>query len=381
MTNLNGLLRVLGKRAARVGRAIGLARGRREKIESRRGSREPAPRRAARLDRPSRSCDDLESVVSAMLAQERYALLVRPQLVGNLSETELEQARESLLRHMAIVPTGKVTLGEFDEELLAQFADDDPANHQAVVPVEGFFLDRYPITNGQYHEFVAGGGYAEMSIWDARVWPAVLDFVDTTGQPGPKFWIDGCYAEGEEDHPVVGVSYYEAAAFARWVGKRLPTEPEWVKAACWPVPTGPNEHLQRKFPWGDTMDRGRCNLWSGSTNGTSPVFEFAGGASVGGIHQLIGNVWEWTSGNYGSIGLAGRNLTLPTPMKSIRGGAFDTYFDVQATCQFQSGESPVARKHNIGFRCALGLCDVDTSILHPPSMQPAESSHASEVAP
>jgi iron(II)-dependent oxidoreductase len=79
---------------------------------------------------------------------------------------------------------------------------------------------------------------------------------------------------------------------------------------------------------------------------------------VGGVQQLIGNVWEWTSSTFGNWEPAGRKIETTMPLKSVRGGAFDTYFDMQAQCQFQSGESPLARKHNIGFRCALGFCDV-----------------------
>jgi hypothetical protein len=79
---------------------------------------------------------------------------------------------------------------------------------------------------------------------------------------------------------------------------------------------------------------------------------------VGGALQLIGNVWEWTSGHFSTGAYARRDLILPTPMRSVRGGAFDTYFENQATCQFQSGDDPVARKHNIGFRCAVSMCDL-----------------------
>ena len=78
---------------------------------------------------------------------------------------------------------------------------------------------------------------------------------------------------------------------------------------------------------------------------------------MGGIRQLIGNVWEWTSTNFGAGALHGGDFSLPTPMKSLRGGAFDTYFENQASCHFQSGEKPVARKHNVGFRCAVSMCD------------------------
>jgi iron(II)-dependent oxidoreductase len=88
------------------------------------------------------------------------------------------------------------------------------------------------------------------------------------------------------------------------------------------------------------------------------VEEFSTGVSVGGVYQLIGNVWEWTRADFGSFRPNGEELVLEDSMKSIRGGAFDTYFDNQATCQFQSGEQPLARKPNIGFRCAVGVCDL-----------------------
>ena len=73
---------------------------------------------------------------------------------------------------------------------------------------------------------------------------------------------------------------------------------------------------------------------------------------------MIGNVWEWMRGGFPLIDAGEGQWIFETPMKSIRGGAFDTYFDSQATCQFQSGEAAIARKHNIGFRCAVGVCDL-----------------------
>jgi iron(II)-dependent oxidoreductase len=294
---------------------------------------------------------DVGSLVEGMLAQGRYALLLRRQLVSNLTPEQSQAAREALERGMSLVPEGNVTLGTADE-------DDEEASHTVVWRVGGLFLDRYPVTNRQYRQFLAGGGYEQMAIWDPQIWPAMLEFVDATGCPGPRYWQNGRYATGEDEHPVVGLSWYEAAAYARWVGKRLPSEAEWVKAAAWPVPITDTRQSQRKFPWGNTMDRQRCNLWGSGPGRTVPVTDFSSGVSVGGAYQLIGNVWEWTTGNFGAGDCAGRDLTLPVPMKSIHGGAFDTYFEHQATCQFQSGESPLSRKHNIGFRCALGLCDI-----------------------
>lgn len=299
--------------------------------------------------------NDMDSLVEGMLARDRYALLLRRQLVSNLTSEQFQRAREALENQMALVPSGEVSLAPPGGD--EPSSDDDEASN-GVRRVEAMFLDRYPISNRQYLQFVEAGGYEQMSIWDPQIWTAVFDFVDATGTPGPRFWRQGRYPRGEDDLPVVGVSWYEAAAFARWVGKRLPTEAEWVKAGSWPVPLSDKKQWQRKFPWGDTMDRERCNLWGSGPGKVVAVGEFSSGVSVGGVYQLIGNVWEWTSGNFGSAEGASQDLLLPVPMKSIRGGAFDTYFENQATCHFQSGENPLARKHNIGFRCALSLCDV-----------------------
>jgi iron(II)-dependent oxidoreductase len=106
------------------------------------------------------------------------------------------------------------------------------------------------------------------------------------------------------------------------------------------------------------MDRRLVNLWGNGVNDTVSVTASPGSASVGGAQQLVGNAWEWTSSTFGNWEPIGRKIETTMPLKAIRGGAYDTYFDTQASCQFQSGETPLARKHNIGFRCALGFCDV-----------------------
>lgn len=163
------------------------------------------------------------------------------------------------------------------------------------------------------------------------------------------------------------------------MGKRLPTDAEWVKAGSWPVPLSDERQWQRKFPWGDTMDRDRCNLWGSGRGGVAAVTDYASGVSVGGVYQLIGNVWEWTTGDFGAE--ESEDLSLPTPMKSIRGGAFDTYFENQATCQFVSGENPLARRHNIGFRCALGVCDVAPHIQRAPDDDAREPDEEGPASP
>ncbi len=322
-------------------------------------TRTPRPAKPAVRPAPA-DPNDPNALVGEMLAQGRYALLLRPQIAGNLSQSQVRRVLAALNENMALVPEGDVVLspvGEpFDPYHLEVGEGALPAGRK--VQVAPVFLGRYPVTNRQFYEFVAGGGYEQVALWDASVWTAVLAMTDRTGKPGPRYWIGGIYAEGEEDHPVVGVSWYEAAAFARWAGKRLPSDAEWVKAGAWPMPTGGTTHGQRRYPWGDTIDRGKANLWGSGPEQVASVREFAGGVSVGGVYQLIGNVWEWTGGNFRGVDGPDGRLVPAEPMKSLRGGAFDTYFDNQATCQFQSGDSPLRRKHNIGFRCAVGVCDL-----------------------
>ncbi|HEV3418536.1 MAG TPA: formylglycine-generating enzyme family protein [Pirellulales bacterium] len=312
--------------------------------------------------------ENLSSLVEQMLADGRFALLLRPQIAGNLAPEMLAAAQADLDRQMALVPDGEVQLEPNRLSAAAELDVAEEALERVTIHVAATFLDRTPVTNRQFQAFVSAGGYEQMAIWDPVIWPAMLDFVDSTRRPGPRYWIDGRCSPGKEDHPVIGICWYEAAAYARWIGRRLPTDAEWVKAASWPVSISPNTYVQRKYPWGNTMERQRANLWGSGPGGTAPVNEFASGVSVGGAYQLIGNVWEWTADNFLWIVAASENNTNQPLLKTIRGGAFDTYFDNQATSQFASGESPLGRKHNIGFRCALGICDLSVTVAEPAAL-------------
>jgi iron(II)-dependent oxidoreductase len=306
--------------------------------------------------RPVRRSTKGGSLVEQMISLGRAALLLRPQIASGLSASDMAAAEAALDDDMAIVPQGPVAV----RGRCYDGSDDESTSSKAerLVQVDGFFLDRFLVSNQLYQLFVEEGGYEQMSLWDESIWPAVLSFVDKTGNPGPRYWENGRYPRGKEDHPVVGVSWYEASAYARWAGKRLPTDPEWVKSGTWPIFAESNKPVQRKFPWGDAMDRRRVNLWGSGHDATVSVYSQPDSAGVNGVQQLVGNVWEWTSSTFGAWEPANRKIETYLPLKSIRGGAFDTYFDAQAQCQFQSGEAPLARKHNIGFRCALGFCDV-----------------------
>lgn len=299
-------------------------------------------------------CADL---AERMLSADRAALLLRPQMTDYLEPLGLAAARDRLLETTARVPMGRVRLDRWwiDEDNIATNLPRD------TIVVDTIFMHRCAVTNQQYQAFVDEGGYEQRSLWHASVWPRVRSFVDESGKAGPHYWRNGSHERDIAEHPVVGVSWFEADAYARWIGMRLPSDAEWVRSACCPLETG-SGLLQRKYPWGDAFDRRNANLWGSGLRQTTPVSDYEPGDSAFGLRQLVGNVWEWTASDVSLWG-CGRELELDEPLKSLRGGSFDAYFETQATCQVRSGDNPLARKHNIGFRCAVNACDVNHEVI------------------
>ncbi|NIL98017.1 MAG: SUMF1/EgtB/PvdO family nonheme iron enzyme [Planctomycetales bacterium] len=318
---------------------------------------------AAEGEQEEQSPDDLlvDQLVEQSLRQHRSSVLLQPQVAAELSDDQLARAVRHFNESASIIPRGAVMVAERVGEVgggeVAR--GEDGATPSRRQDVEAFFLDRYSVTNQHFQDFVDAGGYEQMEYWPTEIWPELLDFVDQTGQPGPRFWKEGTYPQGKANHPVVGVSWYEAVAYATWAGRRLPTDAEWLKAASWPVEVDAGQLSARRYPWGDVLDRGQANVWSADVGDTSQVDTFPDGVSASGLYQLAGNVWEWTVDDAGELVetamIAGRNLILSGPMKIIRGGAFDTYFENHASCEFRSVARPTDRKHNIGFRCAVGV--------------------------
>ena len=302
------------------------------------------------------------ALVDDLLGTGRYALLLRPAMKEHLSQSHVIRAIRQLDEAMSLVPAGRVLLGPLAELVAASCgaAESDPkAFERNLLHVDPVYLDRFAVSNQDFQLFVDAGGYERLEYWHEEALPALLDFVDETGQPGPRFWANGHFLPGEQSLPVVGVSWYEAWAYARWVGKRLPTDAEWTKAGAWPVEASPGRIAQRRYPWGESFDLRRANLWASARREPGNVDEFPAGVSVGGVYQLVGNVWEWTDSLL--CATADRSYHVPETYKSIRGGAFDTYFENQATCHFESGEHPLSRRPNIGFRLALPMADLDAA--------------------
>ncbi len=339
--------------------------------------------RACRVH-PPKSTDAL---VEELLAHGRYALMLRPETKQHLTQSQLMRAIRQLDEAMALVPGGRVLVGQLAEissSACGQSEIDPKLLRRNLVSVASIYLDRFCVTNAEYQKFVNAGGYEQLEFWHEEALPALLDFIDQTGTPGPRFWADGQYPADDPHLPVVGVSWFEAWAYARWVGKQLPSDGEWTKAAAWPVESAPGRIAQRRYPWGESFDVRRAHLYGSGHNAPVPVDEFPGGTSVGGIHQLIGNVWEWTSTPLADA--ADPTLHVSESVMSIRGGAFDTYFENQATCHFQSGEQTLSRRRNIGFRLAIPLSDLEAPAnteepeQQPTAQEPQESPTELELA-
>ena len=193
-------------------------------------------------------------------------------------------------------------------------------------------IDAFPITNQQYMEFIEDGGYEMYKYWLSDGW----EKVKTNKWNTPMYWekINDKWhvrdflgiREINPNEPVNHVSYYEAEAYCKWAGKRLPTEAEWEKAACW------NEETQQKteFPWGnESPTEEKCNLLESYYWGCTEIGTYSQGSSSSGCQQMIGDVWEWTSSEFTGFpgfktGFDEYNDKWFTNQKVLRGGSFGT---------------------------------------------------------
>lgn len=179
---------------------------------------------------------------------------------------------------MVCVPAGHFICGSDSIDAL----DNERSTHQ--VFLETYWIDRYPVTNAHYRLFIEASGYQDSRWWSAAGW----EWLQTAQVIQPLYWKDGA---AWDDHPVWGVSWYEADAYARFVGKRLPTEFEWEKAARW----NPETQQSQTYPWGEAEPTGdRCNH-SHLVGHTTPVDRYPEGVSPVGCYDMMGSVWEWTN--------------------------------------------------------------------------------------
>lgn len=257
---------------------------------------------------------------------------------------------------MAWCAGGRVRIGTDDRTEC--YDNERPSHHVELAP---FFIDITPVTNGAYRRFVDGGGYDERAHWSDAGWA----WRGATGIRAPKHWTrnpEGEWTTRTMDQtepldalrPVCHVCYHEADAYARWLGKRLPTEQEWEAAATWNPATG----RAQSFPWGDEpLARELANV-DQLGFGTAQVGAFPRNVSPIGCYGMIGDVWEWTSSDL--TGYSGFSA-FPYPeysevffgheYKVLRGGSWATSADV-ARATFRNWDYPIRRQIFAGFRCA-----------------------------
>jgi formylglycine-generating enzyme required for sulfatase activity len=308
--------------------------------------------------------EEIEGDENSPKGGPKYLKLVRPALLrvlqGDLSPIERAEAGRALAKlgdsrlevltcecmSFCHIPAGSFLYGDKKKENLTG----------------EFWMGRFPVTNAQYRQFVTAGGYAE-----ARFWPEAIK---------DKYWEAGKF-KGKNDHdsrsepvdfgepytlsnhPVVGVTWYEAQAFTRWLSARLT-----VLGAEWEVKTGLNkstfwqrlasqqltvllpseEHWEKAarginghtYPWGETANPNRANYDKTGIKTTNAVGCFPSGKSPFGVFEMSGNVWEWTS-------------TLEDEARVLRGGSFD-YSAGRARCAYHLGFDPDTRYPFSGFR-------------------------------
>jgi gamma-glutamyl hercynylcysteine S-oxide synthase len=289
-----------------------------------------------------------EDPLQRELQLERYGFIIENRQRWKShprGESACQRAAAAIDEAFALVPEGFVSL--------PQTIHDFPGCPEMDVETEPFLLARRTVTNAQFQKFVDAGGYQQLDLWPRELWPHLIDFRDLTEQPGPRFWREGRYDRRLAEHPVVGISHPEAAAYALWAGYRLPAEAEWQMAASWRIRSSAN--VLRRYPWGDALDIQRCNIWASGVGEPVPVSSYPAGAAPNGVLQLVGNVWEWTACDFTISHEQGQPVVGDMMMKSIRGGAFDTYFAAQASSCFRTGLAILSRTHNVGFRCALDV--------------------------
>jgi len=244
---------------------------------------------------------------------------------------------------MTLIPSGDFLMGtdevDTDEEALEfglphPWYEDEHPLHKVYLPA--FYIDQYEVTYSQYQKFL-----------------------QATGHPAPEDWVNRAYAPERANFPMVFVNWYEVNDYCQWMGKRLPTEPEWEKAARGP-------HGQ-KYPWGNVFNPDFANLSKGAVMFALSVAvgKHEAGKSPYGVYDMIGNVWEWTDSWYEPYpGNTTRNENFGKNLRVTRGVSFmsvghypkDTYMRVLsiiARASFRSYDFPTSRLADLGFRCAM----------------------------
>ncbi len=279
------------------------------------------------------------------IPESLHGYLDDPDLVGIVRKFAIPKESLKILRTLSGTlesPDELETQGELVEQL-----ERIDFQHDSMAPIEAgdfqygpdkipatietpYEIDIYPVTNSQFEQFILNHGYERKEFWEPSGWK----WQQSQKIYEPKHWRNPKW--NKPDNPVVGVSWYEANAYAKSVNKELPNEKQWERAA---------RGVQGKeYPWGEEFDPGKCNTRESKTGRTTRVTRYPGGVSPDGCYDMAGNVWEWTSDFYDE----------DKDSYVLRGGSW-SYGASFAQCANRSRVIPVERNDIIGFRCVRTL--------------------------
>ena len=222
-----------------------------------------------------------------------------------------------------------------------------------------FWIDRFPVSNGEFEQFIHDGGYRRREWWSNEGWEW-----RQRSRRRSRYWEpdgDGFRVRSlrprrgdRPARPVCHVCWYEADAFARSRGKRLPSEAEWEKAASWDAAAG----VKRLYPWGDRAHDDELANLDQLSFGTAQTGAYPAGAAPCGAEQMAGDVWEWTAGGFDAYpGFEAfpygeySEVFMGGPYRTLRGGAWATQAGA-VTNSFRNWDHPDRRQLFAGFRCA-----------------------------
>ena len=309
-----------------------------------------------------------DGYLAAMLAQHEAqhteTILQTIQLIDGLVFAPSRRvpppaAAVPLAAREVLVPAGPFAMGT-DDTTWAY--DNERPRH--VVELPAFRIGAAPVTNGEFLAFVEDGGYRRRELWTDAGWRwRTANAVERPAQwrcRASGIWHEVAFGEVEPlvvDRPVVHVSWHEADAYARWAGRRLPTEAEWEKAAAWDLVRG----VARRYPWGNTPPASLHANLDQRTFAPAAVGAYPAGRSFFGCHQMLGDVWEWTASDFTPY--PGFEV-FPYPEysaihfgrghKVLRGGSWATEA-VAVRNTFRNWDFPERRQIFAGFRCAADV--------------------------
>ncbi len=294
-------------------------------------------------------------------AQHTETILQTIALIEDLRyEPHLRREAPSSIRRdspgMVTIPSGSFPIGTNDRTTAY---DNERPQHEVSIPA--FRIDLDPVSNGDYRAFVEAGGYRDRQVWSEAGWrwrnDGDIHHPRNWRQNGEQAWQEEFFGRVEDldpRRPVSHVSFYEAEAYSRWAGKRLPTEFEWEKAAACDLERG----VARRYPWGDapwTEDRANLDQRSFAP---APIGAYPSGRSYFGCEQMLGGVWEWTSSDFepypGFEAFPSHEYSevhFGQGYKVLRGGSWATR-PVAIRNTFRNWDLPERRQIFSGFRCA-----------------------------